>query len=283
MPASVSRTSFNAVREFVEKEAAIQLPEGKEYLVAARLSQLATRYGDPSADALVERWRSTRDSEIGEAIVAALTTNETYFFRDPRPFGALKQHVFPSLVEAAGSNRRLRVWSAACSTGQEVYSLAMLLYQHFQELRRWDVEVLGTDLNKDVVERAKEGTYRQVEVGRGLPAKYLARYFERAGPRWRVRDELRGWTRFEPLNLVKPWPAIGPFDLVLLRNVLIYFDDPTKASILRAAAGVLHPHGVLVLGATESTLGLDVPLERVDLDGVSVYRRAGSPGSRKVA
>jgi len=258
------------VRELVQRRAAIQLDESKQYLVEMRLEQLARDRGFAGVTQLIAKARASAGG-LDTPIVEALTTHETFFFRDQHPFDALRDRVLPALAAARAGSRALTVWSAACSTGQEPYSIAMLLLEHFPALESWPVRVVATDLSERVLERARSGRFSQLEVSRGLPAALLARYFEREGPEWRVRPRLRALVDFRQLNLLDHWSGLRP-DVVFLRNVLIYFDVPTKRSILARVHRAIVPDGALFLGTAETTLGLDHRWDRVDCGKTAYYR-----------
>ena len=196
-------------------------------------------------------------------VVEALTTNETTFFRDHHPFEALRSEVLPRLIAGRQRTRNLFVWSAACSTGQEPYSLAMLIREHFPELKDWDVRILATDFSQAALDRVNLGRYRQLEVNRGLPAPLLVKYFEREGAEWRVRSDLRSMVETKQLNLVEQWPSMPFVDVVMLRNVLIYFDVATKKKILGHVRKIMSSDGVLFLGAAETTLNIDDSFDRM--------------------
>ena len=265
---------FDYVRRLVLEHSALALGEGKSYLVEARLARLAEREGLASVTELIARLRSAPGA-LTDDVVEAMTTNETSFFRDVHPFDALRDEVLPhALQHSAG--RPLRIWSAACSTGQEAYSVAMLVVDHFPGA---DVSILATDLSRDVLARAQNGTFSQLEVNRGLPVPLLVKHFERAGAGWQIRPELRRLVEFRQLNLSRPWPALPTMDIVLLRNVLIYFDTDAKRAVLAQVSRVLAPDGVLLLGGAETTYGLDDGWERVQLGRTSVYRAAASSRS----
>ncbi|MFL6109961.1 MAG: CheR family methyltransferase, partial [Catenulispora sp.] len=209
-------------------------------------------------------------------VVDAMTTNETSFFRDREPFTALTDVVLPELAKARAAARRLRVWSAASSSGQEPYSLAISLQESLPA--GWDYEILGSDISTEMIKRAEAAEFSQVEVNRGLPVQQLVQYFERAGAHWRVVHSLRRHVAFQWLNLTTPLPPMQPFDVIFLRNVLIYFDVATKRSVLRNVARVLSPDGWLFLGAAETTIGIDDNYERVAAGRTSAYRlRAAVP------
>jgi chemotaxis protein methyltransferase CheR len=268
---TIAPEAFGFVCDLVRRESAIVLAPGKEYLVESRLLPLARAQGDADIDAYVARARRQPSGPIVREIVEALTTNETSWFRDSEPFQALRGTVLPQLVAARATTRRLRVWSAACSSGQEPYSIAMVLGE-VPALAGWHLEVLGTDISLEMVERCREGRYTQLEMNRGLPATHLVRHFERDGTAWRVNRELTSVTTFRQLNLVRPLPPLGRFDVVFLRNVLIYFDLATKREVLSRVRQAMAPDGVLYLGATETTMGVDDAWERVAVGRSSVYR-----------
>ncbi|MFN8586789.1 MAG: protein-glutamate O-methyltransferase CheR [Candidatus Eisenbacteria bacterium] len=272
--------AFQFVSDFVRREAAIVLEPGKEYLVESRLAPVARKAGFPTLDAFLDHIRTApRSSPLMYQIVDALTTNETLFFRDHHPFEALKKEILPRLIEARKSVRKLSIWSAAASTGQEAYSLAMLLRENFPMLASWDVRILGTDLSTTVLEQAKSGSYSQLEVNRGLPAPLLVKYFEKADGRWIIKEDLRRMCEFRAMNLTTPWPMMSPFDLIFIRNVLIYFDQATKQGILKRMRGVLLPHGSLFLGTAETTINLDPEWVPTKVGNTTVFRVLGKGGA----
>ena len=268
----MSTETFAFVADLVRRRSAIRLGAGKEYLVESRLLPLARAAGVLDVDAYVARLRAGREAGGHDAVVEALTTNETSWFRDVAPFDALRDHVVPAWSATAAPGARLRVWSAACSTGQEPYSVAMVL----AGCPLPGATVLATDLSTEVLDRARDGLYTQLEVSRGLPADMRARHLAREGGGWRVSAALRRAVTFQRHNLLDPAPAGGPFDVVLLRNVLIYFDLDDRRAVLDRVHRVLRPGGWLVLGATESPVGVHDGFERVVLDRTTVYRT--SPG-----
>ncbi|WP_121258181.1 CheR family methyltransferase [Nocardioides ferulae] len=267
---SISRDAFNFVRELVHAESAIVLEPGKEYLVESRLLQLARQAGHDGVDGYVAHLSERRPSAGLRQVVEALTTNETSWFRDVDPFNTLKNTVFPALA-ANRTDRRLRVWAAACSSGQEPYSIAMTA-NDTPALAGWKVEILATDLSEEMLTKARAGEYSQLEVNRGMPASSLVRHFTRSGLNWRLNPAITQQVTFRQLNLVRPFPPMGRFDVVFLRNVLIYFDLPTKRDILRRVRQVMAPDGHLFLGAAEMTMGVDDAWERVPAGRSSVYR-----------
>lgn len=265
---SLTAQSFSFVADLVRRRSAISLPPGKEYLVESRLLPLARRSGQ-TVDAYVNALRTQTDHAELDLVVEAMTTNETSWFRDVQPFEALRTYIVPELLK----NRvmpTLRIWSAACSTGQEPYSLAMTLQECLPSSARFDIT--ATDLSNEVLDKARSGTYTQLEVNRGLPAKHLVAHFTRQGASWVVGPDLRQRITFQRHNLLDTPPAGGPFDVVFLRNVLIYFELPVKQDILRRLRSVVRPGGFLVLGTAETTVGVDDAWERVQVDRSSIYR-----------
>jgi len=267
---TVSPAAFDWVRTVVATDAAIVLEPGKEYLVQSRLAPLARAAGQQDVTGYIERIRAGADRQARAQIVDALTTNETSWFRDGRPFTALERVILPELVQRRAATRSLRIWSAACSTGQEPYSLAMLLTEATGP--GWQNQILGTDLSPTVLAQAAQGSYSQIEINRGLPANRLVSHFTRDGIRWRVNENLRRMVSYRELNLAQPFGAIGPFDIVFLRNVLIYFSTATRRDILTRVRAVTKPDGYLVLGGAETTLGVDEHWIRRSVGSTSVYQ-----------
>ena len=267
---ALTATGFEYVRQLVHRESAIVLNPGKEYLVESRLLPIARARGLPDVHALVEAVRARPDRESVRAVVEALTTNETSWFRDGDPFTGLTSTVVPALLGARGPVEPLRVWSAACSSGQEPYTIAMLLKDALPAGRR--VEIAASDISREMVERTRAGRFSQLEVNRGLPAPLLVRHFTRAGSEWAVSAELRSMVTAFECNLATDLPRMRAFDVVFLRNVLIYFDIPTKRAILARIRALMRPDGWLFLGAAESTLGVDDAWERVVFGRSSAYR-----------
>lgn len=260
---------FDYVRRMVRERAGIVLEDGKEYLVENRLSAVARSHGAELHD-LVEQARSRPTSPVNDEIIDAMTTNETSFFRDIHPFNALRDEVLPRLVEARRTSRTIRILSGAASTGQEAYSIAMMIRTAFPELAGWRIVITGTDISREALARARAGRYTQLEINRGLPATML-RYFSQDGREFVVDPSIRSMCEFSELNLVTPWPMMPTQDIVLMRNVLIYFDVATKRQILHNVRQILAPDGLLFLGASETTLNLDDAFSSVRLGVSTVY------------
>ena len=267
---SLSQSDFAFVSALVRREAAIVLAPGKEYLVEARLIPVARQVGAASVAEFLANLQRRPNPSDQRRIIDALTTNETSWFRDREPFSALTDVVLPELVRTRGTNRKLRLWSAASSSGQEAYSLAITLQENLPA--GWSYEIMGSDISTEMIKRAEAAEYSQVEVNRGLPATQLVQYFERAGAHWRITPALRRNVSFKLMNLTAPLPALPPFDVIFLRNVLIYFDVATKKTVLRNVARLLRPDGWLFLGAAETTIGIDDNYERVAAGRTSAYR-----------
>jgi chemotaxis protein methyltransferase CheR len=242
------------------------IDETKGYLIEGRLTPVAREVGAASVAELLGGLRvmARPTPHLCDLVVDALTTNETSWFRDRHPFDALQFHILPELIQARKGTHSLTVWCAAASTGQEPYSLGILIREHFPQLAGWKVRILATDISPTALEQAREGLYRQIEINRGLPAAFISRYFHREGARFRLDSRIRSMVEFKELNLAAPLTGVPPADLVFLRNVLIYFDPPTKSRILdRIATNVLRPDGALLLGGAETTLNLTNRYKRV--------------------
>lgn len=273
---AVTAVEFTWVADLVRREAAIVLQPGKEYLVEARLLPLARAAGLAGTDDYVRKARLPGSMTERRAIVEALTTNETSWFRDATVFDSFRKELLPRLLAGRGIGQPIRIWSAASSTGQEAYSLAMILTEELGPGRRF--EIIGTDIARSAVEQAKAGRYTQMEVNRGLPARYMVQYFQRAGTGWQISPELQRHVQFRELNLSVPFPpGLPSFDVVFLRNVLIYFDTATKQSILRRVKQVMAPGGWLILGTAETTRGIDDGFELARMGGLSAYQSVPSP------
>lgn len=268
---TVLPATFARIQSLVRDRSAIVLEPGKEYLVEARLSPIARAHGLANIDELCTRVERGH-RELEEDVVEAMTTNETSFFRDYYPFAALRDQIIPELRASRASKRRLDIWCAASSTGQEPYSIAMMIHDSFPDLVSWDIRILATDLSRAVLARARAGHYRQPEVNRGTEAKHLVDHFKRDGMDWVLRDHIRKMVRFELLNLIGPWPAMGPFDIILIRNVLIYFDADVKTRILDRASARLAKDGYLFLGGAETPPGGHDAFERTPIPRAGCYR-----------
>ena len=269
---SLIQADFAFVTTMVRQRSAIDLQPGKEYLVESRLAPIARSIGERDVSGLVARLRRG-DEKLSEAVVDALTTNETSWFRDTHPFTAFREHLLPELQR--NGSRNITIWSAACSSGQEAYSLAMTLLDWLPAHPGVSAQIIGTDISQRMVDRARAARFSQLEVNRGLPAQYLVKYFDQVGREWVLRPAVRALTRFERGNLALPAVGVPQCDIVFLRNVLIYFDLDTKRTVLGHIRRVLRPGGYLVLGGAESTLNLDGTFQRMELGKAVVFRHTG--------
>lgn len=268
----LAATDFEFVRDLVHKHAAIVLEPGKEYLVESRLTSVARGEGFSTLAQFLASLRSKPMGPMQKKVIEAMTTNETSFFRDIHPFDALRTEVVPTLVKARAAEKKLRVWCGASSSGQEPYTIAMVLREAIPSVDSWNVKITATDISEEMLQRTRAGRYSQLEVNRGLPAPNLVKYFTKQGTDWKVNDALRNMVEPQFLNLIEPWPAWAPFDVVFLRNVLIYFDVPTKRSILANIRNVLRPDGYLFLGGAETTINIDDSWQRVTVGRGVCYR-----------
>lgn len=248
---TASSVDYGYLRDLVFGYSQNVLDSSRDYLFDTRLSKLMQRHGMTQVEELVQYLRIRKDLALERAIADAMTINETSFFRDSRPFELLRTELLPKLIEARASSRALRFWSAACSTGQESYSLAMLLCESFPEISDWDVKIIGTDISTTVIEYARRGRYRRLEVNRGLPARMLVKYLTRDGDEWEVSPRLRPMCDFQYANLCAPLPKLPIFDLILLRNVLLYFPQQDRSCVFSDVYRQTAPCGYLLLGASE--------------------------------
>ena len=242
---------FAYLRSVVLEQSSIALDASRDYLFESRLHRLLKERGLETLESLVAALRQRSDPAIKRSIAEAMTVNETSFFRDRSPFDLMRLELLPALLRRRASSRRLRLWSAACSTGQEAYSLAMMVCEHFPELRDWDVKILGTDLSSEVVARAQAGRYQRIEVNRGLPARYLLKYMQRGGECWEMVPAIRQLCRFRRRNLCNALVFAEKYDGILLRNVMLYFSMETRRQLLLNMHRLLEPDGFLILGSSE--------------------------------
>ncbi len=247
---------YDYLRKYLKQRSGLVLSADKEYLVESRLLPVARRAGLPGLGELVLALKSGRDAALMTAVVEAMTTNESFFFRDKVPFEHFRNVVMPALMAARQKTRTIRIWCAAAATGQEPYSLAMCLTEMARELAGWRVELIATDLSGEVLEKAQAGLYSQFEVQRGLPIGLLIKYFTQTGEMWQIAPQLRAMVKFHKLNLLGDFSRLGRFDVIFCRNVLIYFDQNTKIDVLNRLARAASADGYLLLGAAETVVGL---------------------------
>ncbi len=270
---SLDATTFAYLRDLVRERSGIVLGDDKVYLIETRLSPLVRSQNLAGLPALAAALRGKPFGPLHKAVIEAMTTNETFFFRDLHPFEALKKEVLPPMVAARRAQRRLSVWCAAASSGQEPYTLAMIIREHFPEVLTWQLQMIATDISVEMIARCKKGLYSQLEVNRGLPAPLLIKNFTKSEMDWQIKEELRRMVDFRELNLLESWPfQPQSLDIVFCRNVLIYFDVETKKKILGRIRTLLRPDGFLFLGGAETTLNLDDGFERAPYEKAGCYR-----------
>jgi chemotaxis protein methyltransferase CheR len=252
----VTPSDYEYLRKLLKERSGLDLSADKQYLVESRLVPLARRVGLTDIPELVKKIKGGGADALITEVVEVMTTNETFFFRDKIPFDHMRETILPALMQARANRRALRIWSAACSTGQEPYSIAMLLKEADKMLAGWRIEIVATDLSQSVLEKSKAGLFSQFEVQRGLPIQMLIKHFTQVGELWQLNADIRGMVQHRQLNLLQDFSQIGTFDVIFCRNVLIYFDQDTKVAIFERLAKQLEPDGVLMLGAAESVVGI---------------------------
>ena len=275
---------FEFIAQLLYQRSGLVITQEKAYLLESRLTPIARKWDLADIEALIGALRDKKEERLLIDVTEAMTTNESFFFRDNRPFDQFKDLVLPHFLEARRTNKTIRIWSAACSSGQEPYTLAMILREEAAKLAGWKIEIIATDLSTEILDKAKEGLYSQFEVQRGLPITLLMKYFSQEGEKWRMSDEIRNMVKFRPFNLLESTGSMGNFDIVFCRNVLIYFDQETKGQVLSRISKVMPQDGYLYLGGAETVLGISDAFEVVpgqrgvyrlkDKDS-SVNRKAG--------
>jgi chemotaxis protein methyltransferase CheR len=283
----MTEAEFEFLRSFLKARSGLALALEKRYLVESRLTPLCRRYNLASLSDLVGRLRTGSPGDMELAVVQAMTTNETFFFRDKTPFEIFEKGLLPRYLPARAASRRLRIWCAAASTGQEPYSLAMILSEMGSKLSGWRIEIVGTDISTEVLDKAKAGLYSQFEVQRGLPIQMVLKYFTQVGEQWQIASAIRDMVDYKPLNLIKDFSRLGSFDIIFCRNVLIYFDTTTKGDVLKRMAAGLPDDGTLLLGAAETVIGIsDALIPHPEHRGVYVPTRAAAaatPAPKRMA
>jgi chemotaxis protein methyltransferase CheR len=248
---------YGFLAALLKRQSGLVLSADKTYLVESRLLPITRKHGLASLEALVAALRTSPETgPLAKEVVDAMTTNESFFFRDIKPFDQFKSLVLPRLLQARAASRKIRIWSAACSSGQEPYSLAMILREEGAKFAGWRFEIVATDISAEMLEKSKAGLYSQFEVQRGLPVQYLVKYFTQMGDKWKIDPSLREIIQFREFNLLQDSAALGNFDVVFCRNVLIYFDNDTKKMILDRMDRIIPLDGFLYLGGAETVLGI---------------------------
>jgi chemotaxis protein methyltransferase CheR len=278
----VTPPDYEYLRKFLKDSSGLDLSADKHYLIESRLLPIARKLGLPGIAELVQKLKGG-STPIANQVIEAMTTNETFFFRDKVPFDHFREAIMPEILQARAGRRSIRIWCAAGSTGQEPYSLAMCLKEMSAALAGWRVEILATDLSLEVIEKSKAGLYSQFEVQRGLPIQMLVKYFKQIGELWQINPDIRAMVQHRQINLLHDFSQLGVFDVIFCRNVLIYFDQDTKINIFRRLAKSTESDGFLVLGAAETVVGLtDVFKPYAERRGL--YRPGGfNPASTKTA
>jgi chemotaxis protein methyltransferase CheR len=268
-----SEQSFDYLRKLIYESSAIVLEPDKRYLLEARLRPVLQSEQMASFDELVTRLSRFDGGPLRQRVVEAMTTHETSFFRDIHPFNVFRRSIIPQLLLERVRLKRLNIWCGAASTGQEPYSIALIIKECGLPLAGWTTQLIATDLSMDILAKARAALFSQLEVNRGLPAPMLVRYFEKIGLEWRLKEDIRRMVDFRHLNLIEPWPALPEMDVVFLRNVLIYFDVPTKKAIFAKLSRGIRPGGFLFLGGVETTLNLSDDFKQVIFGSTMVYQR----------
>ena len=271
----MSPDDFSFIARLLKERSGLSIGEDKIYLLESRLMPVVRKNGFTTIEELITSIKG-KNIALAEEVTEAMTTNESFFFRDIKPFEQFKQIVLPAMLKERATKKTLRIWCAACSSGQEPYSLAMILNEEKAQLQGWRIEIIGTDISKEILQKAKEGKYSQFEVQRGLPVNLLVKYFEKQDESWIISSEIRSKVNYKYWNLLEDIKALGVFDVVFCRNVLIYFDHPTKSKVLAKIAAQMSPDGFLYLGGAETVLGVSnrfkpVPGQR----GVYIINAAG--------
>ncbi len=256
MTTPLTTVAFDTLANLLKTKSGLVIGMDKLYLLETRLGSIVKREKLPDMNVLAERLRRPGSDALARDVVEAMTTNESFFFRDDKPFAHFRTQALPRMVASRPPGSTLRVWSAASSSGQEAYSLAMIVAESTALLGGRKVEIVGTDIARDQLTRAREGLYSQFEVQRGLPVQMLMRYFRKEDPNWRIAETIRAMVQFREFNLLSDLRALGRFDIVFCRNVLIYFDQPTKSRVLEAISSLMPPDGLLYLGGAETVLGI---------------------------
>lgn len=274
---------FDLFAVLVKQRSGLILTREKAYLLESRLLPVARKYNLKSLEDMAHAIRTSRSEAMMTDVTEAMTTNETFFFRDTKPFDLFRKALLPALLTSRAARRHIRIWSSAASSGQEAYSLAMICCEEAAKLQGWKIDIIGTDLSHEVVERAKTGIYSQFEVQRGLPVTLLVKYFQQlTTDKWQIKDNIRQMVQFREGNLLQDFGPIGTFDIIYCRNVLIYFDAPTKGRVLEAMSKVLAPDGTLILGGAETVLGISDKFKPMGIEhGLYVLSTYDVPAAKK--
>ncbi len=278
---TMSPEDFQFYKKYLYEKSGLSLGEDKVYLLVSRLTPVARKWSFQTLNEMTKALRANPDKKLVGEVVDAMTINETLFFRDDRPFKYFKTNVVPEMAKARDVRKSLRIWAAACSTGQEPYSIAMTLLDTLLNPEGWRIDILGTDLSSAALEQARSGTFNQFEIQRGVPIQLLMKYFKQEGTGWKISDKIRNMVRFENFNLLDPMEKFGTFDIIFCRNVLIYFDEVTKKKILQNLIRRLAPDGCLFLGGSESAFGL-CPELKINGGCPGLYNLQAAPDAKEM-
>ena len=273
-------TDFDIYKNLLKEKSGLVLTQDKAYLIESRLNPIAKKWGYDTLDAMTLAIQGVPDKNLIIDIVEAMTTNETSFFRDSRPFDVFKQTVLTYMKDARTTKRKLRIWCAAASSGQEPYTLAMLLKEAAADFPGWSFEIYASDISHDILDQARQGKYSQFEVQRGLPIQLLMKYFTQDEDRWQINDEIRNMVKYDYFNLLDPMSRLGKFDIIFCRNVLIYFDEQTKGVVLDNMSRQIEQDGFLFLGGAETVLGITESFKPIP-DVRGLYATQNSPHLEK--
>lgn len=273
-------TDFEIYKDLLKEQSGLVLGHEKIYLIESRLSPIARKWGFDNLDAMTWALKGVPDYRLVYDIVQAMTTNETSFFRDTRPFELFTDFVLPEAMKKCAARKKIRIWCAAASSGQEPYSIAMLLKERSAQLAGWNIEIIGTDISREILAQASEGSYTQFEVQRGLPIQMLVKYFKQVDKKWNINDDVKKMVKYQYFNLLEPMTSLGIFDIVFCRNVLIYFDDADKKQILERMARQMTDDAILFLGGAETVLGITDALKPVT-DKRGLYAKPDNPLTKK--
>ncbi len=275
-------SDFDLFSNILKEKSGLALTSDKAYLLDSRLTPVARKWNYPDIAALAMALRAVPKNELVKDVVEAMTTNETSFFRDTKPFDQFRDIILPHLLKTRAATKRVRIWCAASSTGQEPYSLSMLIKEQGPKVAGWNFEIVATDIDTEVLESAKRGEYSQFEVQRGLPIQMLMKYFEQKADKWCLKPEIKSMVQYKYFNLLDPMTMLGRFDIIFCRNVLIYFDRETKAKVLQNMCGLIPEDGFIILGGAETVLGITDALKPMD-NTRGVYIKPNSSASKIAA
>ena len=247
---------FEFMRGFLKERSGLTLGDDKSYLLESRLTPVARKQGFKDLEELIDKVKIGNDSALASSVTEAMTTNESFFFRDQKPFDLFRDTVIPYILEARAEGKKFRIWSAAASSGQEPYSIGMILREQAVKFAGWSYDIVGTDLSTEIINKATNGVYSQFEVQRGMPIQLLVKYFDKVGDQWQIKPDLQAMVQFKVFNLLHDLSSLGKFDVVFCRNVLIYFDQPTKKMVLENIAKLMPDDAFLFLGGAETVLGI---------------------------